>query len=197
MHLYGTITKVDKKNRVVSGYASTEAVDSAGEVVLKTAVEAALGDYLEWGNIREMHSLSAVGKTVEASTDSKGLWIVAQIVDEAAWKKVEAGVYSGFSIGGRTLERSAKNRRVITKIQLTEISLVDRPANPECRLDIMKASAGGAVGGVRFANPKGDAEVLALIKTILGEMSAPDRAMVLTKAALKIPTQHRATARRF
>ena len=87
MHLYGSIQKVDSEQRMVYGYASTETVDSSGEIVKKSAIEEALEDYLSWGNVREMHALSAVGKTVEASVDDIGLFIGAHIVDDAAWKR--------------------------------------------------------------------------------------------------------------
>src|ERR1700681_4190282 len=102
MRFYGNIQKVDTEQRMVFGYASTEASDMHGETVLKSAIEAALADYLEFANIREMHQLSAVGTTEEASVDDKGLYIAARIVDDVAWGKVTSGVYKGFSIGGKT-----------------------------------------------------------------------------------------------
>ena len=105
MRLYGNIQKVDAEQRMVFGYASTEATDGHGETVLKSAIEASLDDYMEFANIREMHALSAVGVAEEASVDEKGLWIGAKIVDDVAWAKVTSGVYKGFSIGGKTLAR--------------------------------------------------------------------------------------------
>lgn len=146
MRLYGTLTKIDKEQRIVSGYASTEAIDAAGEIVLKSAVEAALDDYLEYGNVREMHQLSAVGTAEEASVDDRGLYLAAKIVDDVAWGKVTSGVYKGFSIGGKTLARDPDNKKIITKILLTEISLVDRPSNPEARFDVWKAAGLHDVG---------------------------------------------------
>jgi phage head maturation protease len=140
MHFYGSIQKVDKEQRMVWGYASTEATDAHGETVLKSAVEGALDDYLEYANLREMHQLSAVGTTQEASVDDKGLYIGAKVVDDTAWKKITEGVYKGFSIGGKVLARDSKNKKTITKIRLDEISLVDRPSNPESRFDVWKAA---------------------------------------------------------
>src|SRR6478752_5506599 len=139
MRFYGSIQKVDKEQRVVAGYASTEAVDAHGEIVTKAAIEAALDDYLEFANVREMHQLSAVGVTEEASVDDKGLYIAAKITDDVAWGKVTSGTYKGFSIGGKTLARDPDDKTIITKILLTEISLVDRPSNPEARFDVWKA----------------------------------------------------------
>jgi hypothetical protein len=123
VHFYGSIQKVDKEQRMVWGYASTEAVDAHGEVILKSAIEDALHDYLAFSNLREMHALSAVGTTKEVTVDDKGLYIGAKVVDDTAWKKVTSGVYKGFSIGGKTLARDPDNKQIITKILLTEISL--------------------------------------------------------------------------
>lgn len=129
------IAKVDKEKRTVSGYASTPALDSDGEMVSLKAVKSALPSYMEYGNIREMHKLSAVGTTTEANIDEKGLYITAKIVDDVAWKKCQEGVYRGFSIGGSKLLKSGN---IITKIDMTEISVVDRPANPEAKFDCVK-----------------------------------------------------------
>lgn len=134
--IFAEFKKFDEDQRMVYGYASTEALDSQGEKVSKGAVEEALPDYLKFSNIREMHQQSAVGVTEEAVIDEKGLYIGAKIVDDNAWNKVKAGVYKGFSIGGKML---SKQGETITKLKLTEISLVDRPANPEAVFAFYKA----------------------------------------------------------
>jgi phage head maturation protease len=136
LNVFAEIAKYDEEQRLVYGYASTEALDGQGERVAKAAIEEALPDYLKYGNIREMHSNSAVGVTEEASIDEKGLYVVAKVVDDTAWKKVKEGVYKGFSIGGKKV---SKVQDTITKMKLTEISLVDRPANPEAVFDVFKA----------------------------------------------------------
>ena len=130
------ITKVDPDKRLVEGYASTEALDSQGERVTRAAIEGALADYMRFGNIREMHQPSAVGKTQVAEMDEKGLKISVKVVDDNAWNKVKEGVYNGFSIGGNA---TIKNGNVIEGLDLTEISLVDRPANPEALITLFKA----------------------------------------------------------
>jgi phage head maturation protease len=139
------ISKADDAERIVEGYASTEALDSQGEIVTRKAMESALPDWLKFGNIREMHQPSAVGVAMTAEHDDKGLKLCAKIVDPLAWEKVKEGVYKGFSIGGRVTNRDKVNKSIITGIHLTEISLVDRPANPEALFDVWKAE-GGAPG---------------------------------------------------
>jgi phage head maturation protease len=142
MRFYAPIAKVDAEARMVWGYASTEAEDDQGEIITRDALAAALGDYLKFANIREMHQMSAVGIAEEAGIDDKGLDVGARIVDRGAWDKVTSGVYKGFSVGGRVRARDPRDRSVITALSLTEISLVDRPANPEAVFDCWKAEGG-------------------------------------------------------
>jgi phage head maturation protease len=143
MRVFAEITKVDEEKRMVYGYASTIALDSQGERVSKAALEEALPDYMRFANVREMHQPSAVGVAKEAEVDDTGLYLAAKVVDDTAWLKVKEGVYKGFSIGGKKL---AKTEDLITSLRLTEISLVDRPANPECVFDVFKAEEGGTQG---------------------------------------------------
>jgi len=138
------ISKVDTEKRMVWGYASTPSKDQQGEIVTLDAIKAALPDYMQWRNIREMHTNSAVGSAVEASIDEKGLYIGAKIRDDAAWAKcIETSkgandqVYRGFSIGGSKLQKVGDT---IKELRLTEISLVDRPANPDCKIDFAKGA---------------------------------------------------------
>jgi HK97 family phage prohead protease len=142
LHLYWPLRKIDHDRREVYGYASTEAEDSQGEIVARAALEAALPAYMRFANIREMHQPSAVGIAREAAVDDKGLYVKAQIVDAEAWVKVKEGVYKGFSIGGAVTERDAHDPRIITGVELTEISLVDRPANPEAIFAVWKSRDG-------------------------------------------------------
>ncbi len=142
VHLFWPLSKVDHEAREVEGYASTEATDSQGEIVTLEALAAALPEYMKWANIREMHQASAVGVAQEAAVDGKGLMLRVKVIDDAAWRKVKAGVYKGFSIGGAVTARDAQRPHVITGVELTEISLVDRPANPEAVFAVWKSKDG-------------------------------------------------------
>jgi len=155
------IAKVDEASRTISGYASTPAKDSDGEVITLKAVKAALPGYMTWGNVREMHKLSAVGVAQEANIDEKGLFLTARIVDDGAWKKCVEGVYKGFSIGGRKLDKSGNK---VTAIEMTEISVVDRPANPECSFSLAKSAGGADAPGYLLEAPKRTPEQKALRK---------------------------------
>jgi len=157
---YIPFAKIDKKTKTVSGIASTEAIDGAGDIISFEAVAEALPDYMKFGNIREMHQLIAIGSIVDYKLDAKKkeLWIDVKISDDQAWKKVQDGVYKGFSIGGGILEWDYVQKeaidddgntyvidtevRKVTKIVMNEISLVDRPCNPEALLDMYKSVIG-------------------------------------------------------
>jgi Family of unknown function (DUF6582)/Caudovirus prohead serine protease len=153
MKIYFPIAKVDAERREVWGYASTEARDDQGEIVKRDALISALGDYMKFANIREMHQLSAVGVATEAAVDDKGLYVGAKIVDDQAWQKVVEGVYKGYSIGGRVTERDPADHKTITGLVLNEISLVDRPANPDAIFDYWKAGGTPHMPEARFNPP--------------------------------------------
>ena len=151
MRLYGAIQKVEPQDDGtvrVHGIASSEVVDDQGEIVRADAMRAAIPDYMHFPALREMHQLSAAGTTLEAEVGDDGATrIVAHVVDPIAIAKVRTQVYRGFSIGGRVTQREAGNPKAITGLVLNEISLVDRPANPEAIFDCWKAAAGVAGPG--------------------------------------------------
>ncbi|MBV8505885.1 MAG: hypothetical protein JOZ11_08775 [Alphaproteobacteria bacterium] len=144
MRLYGAIQKVEPQEDGtvrVYGIASSEAVDEQGEIVRADAIRAAIPDYMRFPALREMHQLSAAGSTLEAEVCGDGTTrIVAHVVDPVAVAKVRNQVYRGFSIGGRVTQRAVGNPKTITGLVLNEISLVDRPANPEAIFDCWKAA---------------------------------------------------------
>jgi HK97 family phage prohead protease len=146
MHIFGALTKIEEQpdgTLKVYGVASTGARDDAGEIVRPEAMKAALPDYARYPALREMHQPTAAGRTLEATVDEDGVTrIVAHVVDPVAIAKVKSKTYAGFSIGGRVLARDRGDATVITKIKLSEISLVDRPANPEAVIDLWKADLG-------------------------------------------------------
>lgn len=143
MKLYAEISKseaLDDGTIKVWGYASTEVKDSDDEVIRADAMKAALPDYMKFGAVREMHQAKAAGTAIEASVEEDGrTYFGAHVVDSEAVKKVKAGVYKGFSIGGKVTKRDEMNKSIITGINLVEISLVDRPANPEAVFTMFKA----------------------------------------------------------
>jgi hypothetical protein len=140
--LYGAFKKAKKQadgTIIVKGIASSEAIDGDGEIIKATAIKAALPDYMKFGAIREMHNPIAAGVALKCEVTKDGKTVIeAKIVDPATVKKVEEGVLKGFSIGGRITKRDKSDDSIITGIKLTEISLVDRPCNPEALVNLCK-----------------------------------------------------------
>ena len=141
------ISKVDKERRIVSGFATTDAVDKQDDIVSQDAAVKAFEGFA--GNIREQHDhKKAVGKMVEFKEDTyfdpdtskmySGVYVSAYISKGAqdTWEKVLDGTLTGFSIGGEINDDDTiydadleKSIRVIKDFSLTELSLVDVPAN--------------------------------------------------------------------
>lgn len=140
------ISKVDKEKRIVSGFATLDNIDKQGDIVPADASLKAFERFR--GNIREMHQPKAVGKVVSFKSDKyfnkednkfySGVYVSAYISKGAqdTWEKVLDGTLSGFSIGGSINDsedvvdtNTEKAVRVIKDYELTELSLVDNPAN--------------------------------------------------------------------
>jgi hypothetical protein len=148
------ITKIDKARHEVYGWAATEAPDGANEAM---DYDSSKPFFERWsqsaqkrssgrsrGNLREMHSNSAVGKLIDLTLDDqkKGVYVGAKVVDDASWKKVEEGVLTGFSIGGNYARRwtDPNNPGVIKyTANISELSLVDSPCNPDATFQLVKA----------------------------------------------------------
>jgi hypothetical protein len=140
------INKVDVERRIVSGFATLDNLDKQGDVVPAEASVKAFNSFR--GNIREMHSNKAVGRMVSFKEDtyfdpeSKKFYngiVVSAYVSKGAqdtWEKVLDGTLTGFSIGGEIHdaekvfdEELGKAYQVIKDYSLSELSLVDNPAN--------------------------------------------------------------------
>lgn len=144
------ICKIDEEQRIVTGIATNEALDSQGDIVDYEASKKAFADWT--GNIREMHNPIAIGKGIDVQFNdkTKDVIVSAKISESAdgenAWIKVKEKILTGFSIGGRIFE-VAKDKTVeganrITDYALAELSLVDSPANPEAQLIMVKSKNG-------------------------------------------------------
>lgn len=139
------LTKVDKENRLVSGWASLDNPDLQGDVVLAEASQRAFEKFR--GNIREMHKNEAVGRMVAYKPDNyfdpetgqmyKGIYVTAYVSKGApnTWEKVLDGTLSAFSIKGPIREsemdfsKSDRPLRIVKDYDLEELSLVDSGGN--------------------------------------------------------------------
>lgn len=135
----------------VKGLASDDTLDLDQQICDPAWLKSALPDWFAVGNIREMHQAKAIGKATEMEQTGTGFVVTAKIVDEQAAKMVEEGVYTGFSVGikgARVVKDAAAPGGRITDGTVVELSLVDRPANPSCVIEIAKSVDGVLVKGV-------------------------------------------------
>lgn len=140
------ISKVDKEKRIVSGFATLDNLDRQGDIVPAEASVKAFETFR--GNVREMHQPIAVGKILSFKEDKyfdqddqklyNGIYVSAYVSKGAqdTWEKVLDGTLTGFSIGGEINDADDiyddemnKSYRVIKEYTLSELSLVDNPAN--------------------------------------------------------------------
>jgi hypothetical protein len=154
LNLFIPLCKADAVQRLIYGYATAELPDRSGEICdyasTKPFYEQWTEDFAKatggksLGNLRAMHGKVAAGKisAIHFNDEAKRIEIAAHIVDDEEWRKVEAGVYTGFSQGGAYVKRWADpDRPEFTRYTASpsEISLVDLPCLPEATFELVKA----------------------------------------------------------
>jgi len=172
LRIFLPITKVDAAQRLVYGVFTEEAGDRSGEIMdyasSKPNFEKWSNDMYgasggkNYGNIRAMHKNIAAGlfaQPIDFQDDVKKMYGCARIVDDDEWRKVEEGVYTGFSVGGRYGKRWAdpENPSLIRYEAIpTEVSLVDLPCVKGATFEFFKAE--GAAPEARAFTSVGEPE---------------------------------------
>lgn len=151
LSVYVPIRKIDAEQRLVFGICAAEVKDNAGEVF---DYETSKPYFQKWsdnahatsggksrGNLRVMHTSKVAGVLTDLAfnDDAKTIECCAKVVDDDEWKKVEAGCYTGFSMGGRYVKRLTKGTEKRYTADPCEMSLVDKPCIPSATFDIVKA----------------------------------------------------------
>jgi hypothetical protein len=189
---FAPITKVadnDDGTITVFGVASTEAVDSQGEIITRAAMQDALPDFFKYGTgaLRAMHQPIAAGTVTKATVNEAGeTEIEAIVVDPVEITKVKTGTYKGFSVGGsKIMSKYDAANKTINGMNLSEISLVDRPSNPGAIITMFKADdlapadatvvvtpeAVAAVDQLAEIVNKGDISIARLVELATAEIS--------------------------
>ena len=148
---YAAIIKQEKQedgSLLVYGKATDDSLDIDQQICDDTWLASAMPEWFKTGgNIREQHSSIAAGVAKEYENKADGHYISVLVVDPVSVKKVESGVLKGFSIGIKSprvvRDQKAANGRIIDG-QIVEVSLVDRPANPNAKLMLAKSVEGEA-----------------------------------------------------
>ena len=159
-----TISKSEDEHIVVAGFASSGSLDHDSEAINQDSLHAAWNEYMKNPVLRYMHGKDnrnpdTIGKVIKNYTDSNGKtyktefingkpFIVAEISNapdtESIRTKIQEGNLRGFSVGGRAKRISefchkvGKNINRIFVKRLSEISVVDFPANKETFFEVIK-----------------------------------------------------------
>src|SRR6185369_16287368 len=146
------VDKTDDGDLLVWGKATDGSVDHDQQIVDPEWSGKALETWLKTGgNVRVMHSAQHLpaGKGVEvAKGDGEdGHWVRSLVVEPTAKRLVEKGVLQAYSVGISSpkivRDRLAKGGRIVGG-DIHELSLVDRPANKNCGITLVKSAGGNA-----------------------------------------------------
>lgn len=147
------ITKFEKNadgDLVVYGKATDGSVDSDEQIVDADFSSKAIQDWLASGaNVRVQHNSQRdpAGVGIEANTDADGAtWVKSLVVEPVAQRLVEKGALRAYSVGIArpkiVRDGVARGGRIVDG-QIVEISLVDRPANKNCGIQLVKSAESG------------------------------------------------------
>ena len=175
--VFAEITKSEKQDDgtlLVTGIATSPALDIDKQICDPVWLGKAMPRWFSTGgNVREQHQNIAAGVATEYAEKDGGIHeITALVVDPGSVLKVEKKVLKGFSIGIRgpriIADKAAPGGRIVDG-EVVEVSLVDRPANPECMLTLAKAATEGVeISADRFDEARQLVRVEELVEKTTG-----------------------------
>jgi hypothetical protein len=198
------VESTEEGDLFVFGKASDGSVDADMQIVSPSFAGPALYDWLQTGgNLRVQHNAQRdpAGIGVEVKTDDSGAtWVKSLVVEPVAKRLVSKGALRAYSVGiaRPVIERDITGKArggVITGGQIVELSLVDRPANKSCGIQLVKSADDGSpeyVGKVfgsedvlaKYAEP--DAQ-----KADMNAFAVPDMSISFTPDDLMKIMQHK------
>ena len=135
-----------RDGHVICGYASLfGAVDQGNDIVEAGAYAASLSDLGGKGGRVKMlwqhDPKQPIGIWDEVREDARGLWVKGRLLETVekgreAIALIQAGAIDGLSIGYRTRKatKNSKGQRLLTELELWEVSLVTFPMLPSARI---------------------------------------------------------------
>lgn len=135
------ITKDASGKMVIKGLANTPSKDRVGDVVLPSAFEKSLKEYMENPVVLFQHNWDKViGKCIKADITDNGLYVECEVSNakdvEEVKTKIAEGILKTFSIGYNEVdaEYDEKNAcNVVKELELLEISVVTIPCNSNAK----------------------------------------------------------------
>ncbi len=136
----------------IEGYASLfGAADQGGDIVEPGAYAKSLCDGRRVKMLWQHDPREPIGIWEEVREDATGLFVKGRLLDDVSRAReaaalIEAGAIDGLSIGYRTVRahRNDKGQRLLSEVELWEVSLVTFPMLPEARLASAEAPAAKA-----------------------------------------------------
>ncbi len=127
---------------VISGYASLfGAADQGGDVVAEGAYATSLSKERSIKMLWQHDPAQPIGVWDEVREDAKGLWVKGRLLTDVAKGReaaslIAAKAIDGLSIGYRTVKahKDDTGNRILTALDLWEVSLVTFPMLPEARV---------------------------------------------------------------
>lgn len=130
----------------ISGYASTTAVDRAGDTIPTSVWEEGIRNFLKNPVVLAFHDhTKPVGRVIDSRVDKdKGLWVKARISKAAGevYNLIKDGVITAFSVSIRVLDaeyNALADIFVIKKVELLELSTVSVPCNQDTLFSLAKS----------------------------------------------------------
>lgn len=192
--IFAQLTKVDEANRTITGRITCETPDHANEVCDYASTKPLIE---EWsmnvakasggksvGNVRVMHGLTAAGKLTDIVFDdvNKAIDATAKIVDDAEWKKVMEGVYTGFSLGGSYVRKWDDGGFKRYTAKPSEVSIVDMPCNPDSTFTVQKADGSEELRKFMVSGSGEGSDVSAVTPVVYPESLTSEQVSKLLKA---------------
>lgn len=130
---------------IIKGFANTSHKDRIGDVVLPTAFEKSLPEYMENPVILFQHNWDKlIGKCIKAEIikegDTQGLYIECEISNATDVEEIKVKIAEGslktFSIGYNEIDAEFDEEagvNVVKELELLEISVVTIPCNPKAK----------------------------------------------------------------
>ena len=131
-----------KDGHIIEGYASLfDAVDQGNDVVDRGAYAASLAKRSGVKMLWQHDPAQPIGIWDDIREDDRGLWVKGRILTDVekgreAAALIAAGAIDGLSIGYRTMKSTKTNQgqRLLTEVELWEVSLVTFPMLPQARV---------------------------------------------------------------
>lgn len=149
LKLFSSIKSVDNDNDddkiIITGLASTDSVDRAGDIILHSAWARGLNNYKLNPILLFNHNYDApIGKVTDIQIVKEGLKITGEIYKAAgnAFELIKRGVLSAFSVGFMPTEMTYNEKTdgfLIKQAELLEISVVSVPCNQTALFSVSKS----------------------------------------------------------